>query len=131
MKRNLKRQNSEIKFFEGIVKERPDFFEALSCLGDIYTKRGWFRKGLKIDQKLSKLKPNEPIVFYNLACSYSLLGDAKSAFLAIKKAVKLGYNDFSYLLKDPDLKSLRKDEQFKEFIKRFSRKIYNTKESLD
>ena len=112
-----RRKNSfEITFYEELVKHQPDFIEALSCLGDAYTKGGFFQKGLAIDLRLIALKPDDPIVHYNLACSHSLLGEIDAAFEALKKAILLGYDDFSYLAKDEDLKNLRQDLRFRKLM---------------
>jgi len=42
-------------------------------LGNAYTENGMYAKGLLVDLKLSRLKPNDPLVHYNLARSYALL----------------------------------------------------------
>ena len=102
----------EIQFFEGIAHRDPDYVEALQVLGDAYTKTGQWEKGLQIDQRLAKLCPNNPLVFYNLACSYSIMNRLDEAFAALKRALKLGYNDAQWLNKDPDLKNLRGDRRF-------------------
>ena len=114
--RRRKKNSFEIRFYEELVKQQPDFIEALSCLGDAYTKGGLFQKGLAIDLRLIRLKPDDPLVHYNLACSHSLLGDIDAAFEALKKAILLGYDDFSYLAKDEDLKNLRQDLRFSKLM---------------
>ena len=48
----------EINFYENILKERPDFVEALMALGDLYTKAGFYEKGLSIDKRLTRLRPD-------------------------------------------------------------------------
>ncbi len=107
----------EIHFFEGVTKRDKDFIEALQILGDAYTKTGQWEKGLLVDKRLARLCPDNPLVFYNLACSYSLMSRLDAAFAALRKAVKLGYDDTKWLTKDPDLENLRKDSRF-ETIKR-------------
>ncbi len=107
----------EIQFFEGVAKRDPDFIDALQILGDAYTKTGQWEKGLLIDKRLARLCPDNPLVFYNLACSYSLMSRLDAAFAALSKAIKLGYDDAMWLAKDPDLENLRKDSRF-ETIKR-------------
>ncbi len=108
----------EIAFYEGIIHKQPNFIEALGALGDLYTKKGDYHKGLVIDEKLAQLKPDDPIVLYNLACSYSLLKDIDKALDVIKQAVKCGYDEFEYLLEDEDLTNLQKDPRFKRYITR-------------
>ena len=100
------------------LKNNPNFAQALIALGEIYTKKGLYDKGLNIDKRLLKLKPDSPIVHYNLACSLSLLGDISASFKAIKRAIDLGYDDFPFMHNDPDLSNLRSDERFLELIKK-------------
>ncbi len=102
----------EIRFFEGIARRDPRYIEALQILGDAYTKAGEWEKGLRIDERLAKLCPDNPLVFYNLACSYSLLRRVDDAFSALTEAVKRGYNDIRWLARDPDLDNLRHDHRF-------------------
>ncbi len=103
----------KIGFLEGIVRRDPEFVEALQILGDHYTQRGQFAESLKVDQQLSSLEPSNPLVFYNLACSYSLNSDFDQAAAALEQALRLGYRDFKWLAKDPDLRSLRKHPAFR------------------
>ena len=112
--RNKKRSRKEsrdldvkISFLEGIVTRDPRYVEALQILGDHYTQRGKFVHSLKVDKQLSRLEPRNPLVFYNLACSYSLNRELDMAAAALEKALRLGYRDFKWLAKDPDLRPLR------------------------
>ena len=112
----------ELTFFEGIARRDPEFIEALQILGDAYTESGQWEKGLKIDERLAKLCPDNPLVFYNLACSYSLLKRVDEAFAALSEAVKRGYDDARWLSKDPDLDNLRHDNRFETIRKNLSHK---------
>jgi len=104
----------KIEFMEGIVRRDPQYIEALQLLGDHYTQRGRYQHGLKVDEQLSHLEPRNPLVFYNLACSYSLTGEVDLAASALEKALSLGYRDFKWLAKDPDLRTLRKHPLFRD-----------------
>ena len=64
--------DTQIEFMEGLVRRDPDYVDALQLLGDHYTQRGRFADGLKVDERLARLEPGNAVVFYNLACSYSL-----------------------------------------------------------
>jgi len=113
----------EIRFFEGIVENSPSYVDALINLGNLYTTRGDFVKGLEVDRRLVVLRPDDQIVHYNLACSLSLVGDLEGAFHAVKKAVELGYTDYGYMLKDDDLANVRSDPRFCEFIESMTKPI--------
>src|SRR5437762_1469192 len=97
----------KIGFLEGVVKRDPSYVEALQLLGDDYTRRGKFVAGLKVDERLAKLQPDDPLVHYNLACSYTLTGKLHEAVVALDRALGLGYRDFHWMARDPDLKKLR------------------------
>ena len=97
----------KIAFMEGIVRRDPQYVDALQVLGDHYTQRGRHTHSLKVDQQLSRLEPRNPLVFYNLACSYSLNGEFDLGAAALETALALGYRDFKWLAKDPDLRRLR------------------------
>lgn len=103
----------KIGFLEGIIRRDPVFVEALQILGDHYTQRGKFDSSLKVDQQLSLLEPGNPLVFYNLACSYSLNRELDLAASALDQAISLGYRDFNWLAKDPDLRPLRKHPSYR------------------
>ena len=102
----------EISFLEGLVRRDPAYVEALQILGDDYTQRGRVEEGLRVDRTLSQLEPQNPLVFYNLACSLSLAGKLDEAAQAVESALDLGYRDFKWLARDPDLKALRKHPQY-------------------
>jgi tetratricopeptide (TPR) repeat protein len=103
----------QIQFMEGVVRRDPRYVEALQLLGDNYTKRGRYSEGLNVDERLAELEPQNPLVFYNLACSYSLLDRCGAAADALERALELGYRDFKWLARDPDLKKLRVHPRYK------------------
>jgi tetratricopeptide (TPR) repeat protein len=106
--------DTKIQFMEGLVRRDPDYVDALQILGDHYTQRGRFPEGLTVDERLANLEPQNPLVFYNLACSYSLTDKFDRAVAALTRALDLGYRDFKWLAKDPDLKKLRAHQAFDE-----------------
>jgi tetratricopeptide (TPR) repeat protein len=112
----------EISFYEKLLKKNPDFVNALIALGDAYTRRGRYKDGLEIDKRLTRLKPEDPIVYYNLACSYSLLKMADLCLAALKKTIHLGYRDFSFMEKDPDLQFIRQDPRYKELLTKYEQR---------
>ena len=102
-----------IGFLEGIVRRDPGYVEALQLLGDDYTRRGNYESGLEVDERLAKLRPDDALVQYNLACSYSLTERFGEAAAALDRALDNGYRDFAWLARDPDLKKFRQHDLFK------------------
>ncbi|MGA3164147.1 MAG: hypothetical protein ABSD77_08165 [Verrucomicrobiota bacterium] len=113
--------DTRIEFMEGLVRRDPDYVDALQLLGDHYTQRGRYAEGLKVDERLSRLEPHDPLVFYNLACSYSLTEQFDRAVSALQKALQLGYRDFNWLARDPDLRNLRQQPIYREIQNKIRR----------
>jgi len=105
----------EITFYENILRHSPRFVEALMALAELYTKEGLYEKGLELDRRLAVLRPEDPVIQYNLACSLSLQGDVTAAFDVIKRAINNGYEDFEHLEKDEDLLNLFRDPAFQAY----------------
>lgn len=109
----------EISFYERLIKEKGDFVEALIALGDAYTKKGLYEKGLEVDKRLIKLRPEDPTVHYNLACDYSLLKKPEECLRTLEKAIQLGFRDFKYIDEDSDLDFIRQDIRYKELLAKY------------
>ena len=120
-----KRQTNELKFeidfYKKLIAANPDFIDALIPLAENYTRIGDYESGLKMDLRLAALKPKDDIVHYNLACSYSLVGEVEKALSSLKKAINLGYNDVQFMHKDPDLERIREDSRYKKLIFKISK----------
>jgi adenylate cyclase len=56
--------------------------------------------------------PNDPIIIYNAACFYAIIGDKKASIKNLKKAIDNGFGNYEYIKLDPDLNSLRKEPEF-------------------
>ena len=68
---------------------------------------------------LVRLIPDDSIAWYNLACSYAVLGMIEPAFSALQRSLELGYRFIKRLRRDPDLKALRRDPRFAHLLQCF------------
>ena len=98
----------EIGFLAGLTQRDPSFVEALQLLSDDYLQRGRLAEGTTVDEQVARLRPDDPGVQYNLACSYALTERHEAAFDALNRAIDAGYRDFRRLARDPDLATFRK-----------------------
>jgi len=112
-RKEIRELDVKITFMEGLVRRDPRYVEAFQILGDHYTQRGRYDNSLEVDKKLSRLELRNPLVFYNLACSYTLNREFDAAATALGKALSLGYRDFKWLARDPDLRQLRKHPSYR------------------
>jgi tetratricopeptide (TPR) repeat protein len=97
----------EISFFERILKRNPAYPDVIELLGGLYTKQGRVDEGLRMDRRLVRIAPENPIAHYNLACSLALKRRKADAVRALRQAVAVGYRDLDWLREDPDLENLR------------------------
>ncbi len=56
--------------------------------------------------------PDDPIIIYNAACFYALMGDLTTSIENLKKAMDNGFGNYEYIKHDPDLNSIRKEPDF-------------------
>lgn len=96
----------ELGFFESLHKRLPKDVRVVSILAQLYTKTGQVDSGLKMDRKLVRLHPEDPVNHYNLACSLALKGRKADAVHALRAAIDLGYRDFNWMRNDPDLECM-------------------------
>lgn len=108
----------EIGFIEGVVRRDPHYVDALQVLGDNYTRRGRFADGLKVDEQLATLMPHDALVHYNLACSFALTTQPERAVASLHRALDLGYADFNWLRRDPDLRGIRRHPLYRSIRER-------------
>ena len=99
-------------FFEGLLNIDSKNIRVLVALAENYSLLGSYRKSLPLDLRLTKLRPDRAIFWYNLACSYCRLKMFDEAINALREALTRGYDDFPHLLRDNDLKQIRTDPRF-------------------
>jgi hypothetical protein len=99
-----------------VLRRDPSYVDVLRVLGHELTEKGLHLRGLQIDKRLVRLRPDDPLARYNLACSYALLHHNRLAVQALRKAIELGYEDREHLERDSDLDGLRNDPEFHEFL---------------
>ena len=112
----LRENKQELEFLQAIARRLPEDTDVMRVLGDLYTRTGAYADGLRVDERLSRLCAEDPVVWYNLACSLALSNRPDDAFDALNRAVELGYNDYDGMKKDPDLALLHGDARFESIL---------------
>ena len=110
----------EVRFYENLLAASPDFSDVLLPLGDVYTRLDLHEQALAVDLRLTQLRVEDPLAWYNLACSYALLKRLDESLAALRRSVALGYDDVAYLQNDPDLNNLRQSPQYRVLLESVS-----------
>ena len=120
--RRLREQSQldfEIEFLGRVLERDPCFVDALRVQATNLAAKGQHARALQLDRRLVRLTPEDAIAWYNLACTYTVLGMIDPAFFALQRALELGYHSRRQLRRDPDLKALRRDPRFARLLRRF------------
>jgi tetratricopeptide (TPR) repeat protein len=114
IEKNLQELNTEfeIDIHKYLVDKDPGDMEAMAQLAELYTRSGRYEAGLKVDLMLAAIDPNNPVVHYNLACSYSLLNQVDSSLAELEIAINLGYSDAKHMSRDSDLENVKASPRF-------------------
>ena len=110
--REQRQRDFELTFFEGLLERDPLHTGALAAHAENLAAIGDATGALQIDRRLVRLLPERPVAWYNLACSYAVLGLLEPAFFALQRSLELGYHHLDHLARDPDLRPLRRDARF-------------------
>ncbi len=102
----------EADVLDQLVSKDPGNLAYLAALGQACSKLKNHVRGLDVDRRLVKARPEDPTFRYNLACSLALTGDLDGACKELLASIDLGFQDFEHLSRDEDLASLRADKRF-------------------
>ena len=109
----------EIEFCQSILSRDANNLPVMEMLANYFTQAGRIDEGLLLDQKIVKLDPTNSTGHYNLACSLALKHRQFEAIESLREALEKGYDDFDWLMKDPDLKNLHDNPAFSALISEF------------
>lgn len=109
----------EIQFFEDLLRRDSKEISVVELLANLYTRVGRTDDGLRMDQRLIRLRPDNPIAHYNLACSLSLKNRRAEAVRSLRMAIEKGYQDWKWLMEDVDLLNLHEYPRFRELLEEF------------
>ena len=81
----------EIDFFGRCWSATPASSTPCGHRRTTWRRRGGMRAALQLDRRLVRLIPEDEIAWYNLACTYTVLGMIDPGFFALERAMELGY----------------------------------------
>jgi Flp pilus assembly protein TadD len=112
----------ELDFLAAILERRPEFVEALKAHAKNLALARRHQEGVQFDRRITRLRPEDALARYNLACSLVLIRQHDEAIVELRRAVELGYRDFTFMMKDRDLDGIRRDPRFRDLLREYDRK---------
>jgi len=108
-RREVEVLQDQLQHFPDDVRARVLLASDLANFGDA--------EGAVMQVKIAvAMRPSDANVLYNAACTYGVLRMKAEALDAFRKAVEAGYSNKDWSKKDPDLRILHDDAEFKELV---------------
>ncbi|MDX1582114.1 MAG: protein kinase [Thermoanaerobaculia bacterium] len=95
---------------ENQVMKAPEDARARSLLAGIYAELNRAEDATREMNFAVTLRPNDPTLHYNCACTYAKLDMKGEALDSLKRAWEAGYQDIDWIRRDPDLEILHGPE---------------------
>jgi tetratricopeptide (TPR) repeat protein len=120
----LKENNTEeaIRNYKMALHHNQSFEEAYINLSSAYLSKKNFEIAIKTLNTLESINPKHPLLHYNFACYYSLLGNIPKGIQSLNLAISYGFKNYQKLKTDPDFDNLRNNQQFQKIQSLFSTK---------
>ncbi|HSC78018.1 MAG TPA: protein kinase [Candidatus Acidoferrales bacterium] len=114
-------EGREIRRRQNVVLERqldlvPEDVRARILLSANSAFFGESDKAQREAQKAVSLRPNDPNILYNAACTMGILGKKEEALGLLRKAKENGFPNPEWALRDPDLACLQGDPEFQQLM---------------
>jgi tetratricopeptide (TPR) repeat protein len=110
----LRRREREV--LENQLQRFPDDVRARVLLASDQASAGETDSAIMHVKIAVAMRPTDANVLYNAACTYGILGMKIDALETFRRAVDAGYSNLDWCLKDPDLKILYDEPEFKNLI---------------
>lgn len=78
-----------------------------------------YQEAIRITQRAVAVAPDDPQLYFNLACFYSLSYKTKEALYYLEEALKKGYRTPADMLTEQDLQNIRNTREFEVMTVRF------------
>jgi adenylate cyclase len=98
----------------------PEDVRALNLGAGALSQIGARQRGLEWATRALVIDPEESTILYNVACTYSVLGEKEKSLECLEKAVRNGFGHKEWIENDPDFKSLHEHPRFKALLQTFS-----------
>ena len=109
-----------VESIEKHLELNPDEARAYSLGASVLIRLGQTDRSKQWTQQAMTLAPNDPLVLYNAACNFALLGETNHALDRLESAIEAGVSVGDWIKHDPDVDSLRDHPRFQAIMTRIA-----------
>jgi serine/threonine protein kinase/Tfp pilus assembly protein PilF len=101
-----------LKLMEDRLELNPDDARAANLAAAFLARLGDLTKAVEYADRSLAIDPEDPMLLYNVACTYVALGRQEDALNCLERAVDKGFGHKEWIDHDPDLDPLRENMRF-------------------
>jgi serine/threonine protein kinase/tetratricopeptide (TPR) repeat protein len=101
-----------LKLMEDRLELNPDDARAANLAAAFLARLGDLSKAVEYADRSLAIDPEDPMLLYNVACTYVALGRKEDALNCLERAVDKGFGHKEWIDHDPDLDPLRDNMRF-------------------
>ena len=109
-----------VESIEKHLELNPDEARAYSLGASVLIRLGQTDRSKQWTHQAMTLAPNDPLVLYNAACNFALLGETNHALDGLERAIEAGVAVGDWIKHDPDFESLRDHPRFQAIMTRIA-----------
>ena len=106
-------QRRALKLMEDRLELNPDDARAANLAAAFLARLGDLQKSVEYADRSLAIDPEDPMLLYNVSCTYVALGRFDDAMKCLERAVDKGFGHKEWIDHDPDLDPLRDNARFK------------------
>ncbi len=101
-----------LELLPNYLLQNPEDARARIFFASSLAKHGRKDEAIREGDAALELSPDDPMMLYNCACLYALLGEGERAIDTIERAIAGGYESFRWMEHDPDLDTIRDNPRY-------------------
>jgi len=107
-----------VEWIEKYLELNPDEARPYSLGASVLIRLGETERSKQWTQQAMTLAPDDPLVLYNAACNFALLGESDRALDELECALEAGVAIGDWIQDDPDFVNVRNHPRFQAIVKR-------------
>lgn len=108
---------TSVQVYPRYLSQHPDDARAHMFYATHLIQTGDSEKGKVEAAKAIELSPGDPVMMYNAACFYAMLGEKRLALDSLKNSIAAGNENYEWMKRDPDLENIRNEPGYIELTK--------------
>jgi len=102
--------------YQKAITIQPRFTAAMYGLALVLSSQEKYAEALDILNKMKEIQPDNPEIYYNIACIFAKQGKPDESITWLKRSIDKGFNKWTLIGKDPDLAGIRDTPYVKKLV---------------